>query len=145
MPMLRIEEAGTSRKKSQPTVLIVDDEPAIATTLSLILQRAGYKTFIARTGEEAVERARISVPDVLVCDIILPRTNGVEAAREIRALCPECQIILITGNPLNEELNENIRTGGFEVMTKPFHPTTLIEKLRERMAADTRREKPAAA
>ena len=144
MPLLRIAEAGTSRK-SQPTVLIVDDEPAIATTLSLILQSAGYKASIARTGEEAVEQAKISPPDVLVCDIILPRTNGVEAAREIRALCPECQIILITGNPLNEELRDKIRTSEFEVMTKPFHPTELIEKLRERMAADTRREKPRAA
>lgn len=143
MPVFAINEARTSTC-SPPTVLIVDDEPAITETLSLILQRAGYQSIIAHSGEEAVEQAKTSRPDALVCDIILPGIGGIEAARLIRARCPECQIILITGNTLNAELLEITRNGELEVLTKPFHPEELIEKLGKQTIADSRCEMAAA-
>lgn len=143
MPVFAINEARTSTC-SPPTVLIVDDEPAITETLSLILQRAGYQCIIAHSGEEAVEQAKTSRPDALVCDIILPGIGGIEAARLIRARCPECQIILITGNTLNAELLEITRNGELEVLTKPFHPEELIEKLGKQTIADSRCEMAAA-
>lgn len=143
MPVFVINEARPSTS-SRPTVLIVDDEPAIAETLSLILQRAGYRTMIAHSGEEAVERARTSPPDALVCDIVLPGIGGIEAARMIRARCPKCQIILVTGNSLDAELPDIARSGEFEVLTKPFHPEELIEKLGKQKIAESRREMAAA-
>lgn len=118
--------------KRTPTVLIVDDEHAITETLSLILEGHGYRTRIARTGEEAVEQARASAPDFLVCDIIMPGISGIEAAVQIRALCSDCRIILISGASISAELLERARADGsdFEVLAKPFHPSLLLELLR---------------
>lgn len=123
---------GEARSDRSPTILIADDEASIAETLSLILEAHGYRTVIARTGEEAVEQARASAPDVLVCDIIMPGISGIEAALQVRALCPECRIILISGAMLSAELLEKARADGneFEVLAKPFHPTRLIDLLR---------------
>lgn len=143
MPVFAINEARTSTL-GPPTVLIVDDEPAIAETLSLILQRAGYRTIIAHSGEQAVEHAKTSPPDALVCDIVLPGIGGIEAARTIRARCPECRIILVTGDSLNAELPNITRSGEFELLTKPFHPVDLIEKLGKRTVAESRRKMAAA-
>ena|SRR5579863_1283561 len=119
--------------KRTPTVLIVDDEAVITETLSLILKAHGYPTRIARTGEEAVEQARTSAPEVLVCDIILPGITGIDAAVQIRALCRDCRIILISGAVLSAELLERARADGnhFEVLAKPFHPSRLLELLRD--------------
>jgi|SRR5690348_9217963 CheY-like chemotaxis protein len=115
-----------------PMVLIVDDEVSITETLSLILQSHGYRTRIARTGEEAIEQAKASAPDVLVCDIIMPGMTGIEAALQIRALCSDCRIILMSGAILSTELLDRARADGnhFEVLAKPFHPSKLLEFLR---------------
>lgn len=115
-----------------PTILIVDDEPAIANTLSLILEHHGYRSIVARSGEEAVELARSTPPHVLVCDVIMHEMNGIEAARQIRSLCPECRIILMSGNVNTTQLLEDARSAGdeFQILVKPFHPTELINKLR---------------
>src|SRR5690348_14208449 len=115
---LIIDEAQRNRT---PTVLIVDDEAAITETLSLILERHGYRVRIARRGEEAVEQARASAPDVLVCDIIMPGITGIEAALRVRALCPDCRVILISGAMMSTELLERARAEGnlFDVLAKP--------------------------
>jgi DNA-binding NtrC family response regulator len=69
-----------ARSKVPPTILIVDDEPSVANSLSLILQHHGYNCIVARTGEEAVELARSTPPHALVCDVIMHGINGIEAA-----------------------------------------------------------------
>ena len=126
---LIIDEA---RRNRTPTVLVVDDEAAITETLSLILKRQGYRVRIAHTGEEAVEQARASAPDALVCDIIMPGITGIEAALQVRALCPDCRIILISGAIISTELLERARADGneFEVLAKPFHPNLRLDLLR---------------
>ena len=115
-----------------PTILIVDDEPAIANSLSLILEHHGYRCIVADSGEQAVELARSTPPHVLVCDVIMHEMNGIEAARQIRSLCPECRIILMSGNVNTTQLLEHARSAGddFEILAKPFHPAELIDKLR---------------
>ncbi|HKR27729.1 MAG TPA: response regulator [Acidobacteriaceae bacterium] len=97
----RLENATAAK-----TVLIADDEATITQTLSLILERNGYRTVVAPTGEEAVQLVRASAPDVVISDIIMPGITGIEAAIQIRALCPECRILLISGETISEELLE---------------------------------------
>lgn len=115
-----------------PTVLIADDETTIASTLSLVLQSHGYRTVVAHTGEEALELAMASSPDALICDIIMPGMNGIEAALQIRAVCSDCRIILISGDIRSTELLERANAEGnhFEVLAKPFHPTRLLDLLK---------------
>jgi CheY-like chemotaxis protein len=120
-------------RKQAPTVLIVDDVAAITETLSLIVQRHGYQARVAATGEDAVEQAKASAPDVLVCDIVMPGITGIEAALQIRALCPSCRIILISGAMMSAELLERASDDGneFEVLVKPFDPNLLLDLLRD--------------
>lgn len=115
-----------------PTILIVDDQPAITKSLSLILEHHGYRCIVGRSGEEAVELARSTPPHVLVCDVIMQAMNGIEAARQIRSLCPECRIILMSGHGNTTQILEDARSVGdeFEILAKPFHPAELIDKLR---------------
>ena len=132
MPSRPTMHESLRRSRGPPMILIVDDELPVASSLSLILEHHGYRSLVARSGEEAVELARATPPHVLVCDVIMHGMNGIEAALQIRSLCPECRIILMSGNAHTTELLEQARSAGhqFEVLAKPFHPTDLIDKLR---------------
>jgi CheY-like chemotaxis protein len=123
---------GRDPERFRPTVLVVDDDHVIADTLAAILRSEGFGVTAVYSGDGALEVARGSPLDVLVCDIILLTVNGIEIAMQIRALHPACAIILISGAHSSVDLLEKASEEGqqFEVLAKPFHPTTLIEKLR---------------
>jgi CheY-like chemotaxis protein len=114
------------------TVLVVDDERIIADTLAAILRSNGFGATAVYNGNAAVENARESHPDVLVCDIVLGGESGIETAMQIKSMWPDCRIILISGAHASTEMLEQASAQGheFEVLAKPFYPTTLIDKLR---------------
>ena len=122
----------TPPERSKPTVLVVDDERVIADTLVAILRNEGFAATVTYSGSAAVENARESSPDVLICDIVLEAVSGIEVAMRIRAMCQDCTIILMSGAQASAELLEQASAEGheFEVLAKPFHHTTLIDKLR---------------
>ena len=111
---------------------MVDDERVIADTLVAILRNEGFAATVTYSGSAAVENARESSPDVLICDIVLEAVSGIEVAMRIRAMCQDCTIILMSGAQASAELLEQASAEGheFEVLAKPFHHTTLIDKLR---------------
>ena len=113
-----------------PAVLVVDDEQIIAETLAAILKNNGFDATPVYRGEDALDVARASPLDAVVCDIMLGNVNGIEVATQIRAIRPECRIILISG--ANESAGLLEQAGEpFVVLAKPFHPETLLEKLRQ--------------
>lgn len=116
----------------KPTVLVVDDDRVIADTLAAILRSEGFGAKAVYSGNAAVADARQYVPDALVCDSVLGEANGIEIAIQIGVVCPNCRIILISGAQVSGDLLDQARAAGheFDVLAKPFHPTTLIEKLR---------------
>jgi CheY-like chemotaxis protein len=69
-----------------PKVLVVDDEPIIADTLTMILATSGYDSRPAYSGEMALEMARSFKPDPLITDVVMPGISGIEAATKIREL-----------------------------------------------------------
>lgn len=111
---------------------MVDDKDSITTTLALILAQQGFAAIPARTAEEAVGLARENSPVCLVCDIVMGKMNGIQAAIEIQSLCPGCRVILMSGNNTAGELIDSARERGFdfEILAKPFHPRVLLERLR---------------
>ena len=116
-----------------PAVLVVDDERVVADTLALVLRDSGFDVTTAYSGETAIAIAQNSQPHFLVCDIfLLSSMTGIDAAIQIRALWPDCGIILISGLPESLDLLDKARMGGheFEILAKPFHPTVLIDMLR---------------
>jgi DNA-binding NtrC family response regulator len=114
------------------SVLVVDDERAIADLLATILNRCGFKASVAYSGQEAVEAAKNLQPDCIISDVDLPDINGVEAMILVRAFLPKCKVILFSGNFGSAHLVENANARGhyFEFQEKPIYPTKLIALLR---------------
>jgi CheY-like chemotaxis protein len=112
-------------------VLVVDDEHAIAETLSLILTKSGFETAVAHDGRDAVAKARSWRPDAIVSDVVMPVMNGIEAAIQILAFLPGCKIVLLSGQAATSDLVKNAALKGhyFQVMAKPVHPTELLREL----------------
>src|SRR3954467_10999144 len=82
-----------------PLVLVVDDEPLVVETLRIIFSGNGLSVITAADGLEALEMARLMPPDVLISDVAMPGLNGFDLAVEVQTTVPECDIILITGEP----------------------------------------------
>lgn len=113
-------------------ILIADDEQTIADTLGMILSPHGFDVAIAYNGKTAIERARQFDPQVFLCDVMMPDINGVEVAIRVRAVLPECRIVLFSGQAGVHNLLQEARVRGheFELLLKPIHPSELVEHLR---------------
>lgn len=112
-------------------VLVADDERTIANTLARILNTSGFEARAVYSGEKAVEAARVLPPDILITDMVMHGITGLEAAISIRALAPECRIILFSGQASTADLAERAEAMGqrFEILAKPIHPQTLLDHL----------------
>jgi|SRR5690348_15659670 CheY-like chemotaxis protein len=112
-------------------IIVVDDEPIIADTLVNILQGEGHEAFAVSNGESAISLAKLMRPvrpDVLVTDVIMPRMNGVETAKEMMRLVPNCRIILFSGQAASIDLLSKAQAEGysFEILAKPVNPEILL-------------------
>jgi CheY-like chemotaxis protein len=114
-------------------ILIVDDEPIIADTLVDILQGEGHQAFAVSDGESAIRWTEMLRPNAVITDVIMPGMDGVEVAKRIVQLLPNCRVILFSGQAASTSLVENARAEGytFEVLAKPINPETLLEKLKD--------------
>ncbi len=78
------------------TILIVEDEPAQQLLYETEFQELGYRTIIARDGEEAIHKVKDEKPDVVILDLMLPRKHGLDALREVLAANPNLPVIIHT-------------------------------------------------
>ncbi|HLY43737.1 MAG TPA: response regulator [Terracidiphilus sp.] len=127
----RIRQAAAATNPRKHKVLVIDDEQAIADTLTLILNHAGYDARAAYSGWTAIELACDFQPDMLVTDVIMPGITGIQTAIHVCAMLPSCKVLLISGNEataalLAEALRHNRK---FEILAKPFHPIELFARL----------------
>jgi CheY-like chemotaxis protein len=113
-------------------ILVVDDEPAIAITLSAILEREGYSTLTAFAPSSAIDAARSFRPDCLISDVFMPEMNGVEVAIGITEMLPNCKVILMSGEAASLDVEEASAKGfPFPLLSKPVPPVDLLRKLAE--------------
>ena len=115
-----------------PSVLVVDDEHIIANTLVQILAANGYAATAAYSAEDALQKiAGAGCPDMLLTDVVMPGTNGVELAIEMRKRCTKVKITLISGNAHTPALVDQARNKGFDftLLPKPLHPRALLQHL----------------
>jgi CheY-like chemotaxis protein len=114
-----------------PLLLVVDDEPVIADTLSLILERQGFAVFAAYGPQSALEIAAVTPPDILLSDVVMPGMNGIELAMEICKQAPDCGVVLLSGQAATMDLLEKYPevTGRFTILAKPIHPRELMHEL----------------
>ena len=113
-------------------IIVVDDEPIIADTLVNILEGEGHDALAVSHGESAIKWAGMVLPDAIISDVIMPGMNGIETAKAIMQLLPNCRIILFSGQTASIDLLAKARAEGymFEVLPKPINPEKLLEKLK---------------
>lgn len=113
-------------------VLVADDEHIIADTLAAILHLSGYEVRAVYNGKAAIEALSSFKPEILVSDVMMPGMTGIEVAIEILAQCPNCKVLLFSGQNATADLLQKAEAQGycFEVLSKPVHPTDLLAKLR---------------
>lgn len=130
VPKLRASSASTQYR---PVVLVVDDESAIADTLTEILNRSGFAAMPAYDAESALDSALLVPPELLITDVVLPGMSGIELAISMRRIFPDCQILLFSGQASTSDLlaSANSRGHRFTLLTKPIHPTELLARVRE--------------
>lgn len=118
-----------------PLVLLVDDEPLLRDTLLEIFEGEGFRAISAADGNSAIQLSKQLHPDVVICDVLMPGTNGIETAKQIRAMLPTVPIILFSGQAAATGLIESAQSEGydFEVVAKPIRPESLLNTIRRQL------------
>lgn len=119
---------------ASPTILLVDDEESIQKLLRYPLERDGYRVVQARDGEEAVARFRDEPIDLVVLDLALPKLDGLEVCRRLRAQTT-VPIIMLTARDEEVDKVVGLEIGADDYITKPFS----IREFRSRVKAHLRR------
>jgi signal transduction histidine kinase len=114
------------------TILIVDDEPSARITLEAILGEEGYNLEMAETGREALEKAAILTPDLILLDVMMPGMNGFEVCRKLRSTpgLAEVPIVILTALEDHFFLLRGIESGADDFLTKPVDRQELIARVR---------------
>jgi len=120
--------------------LVVDDDLALADVVSFILRRGGYEVIVAHDGLTALDRWQVENPDIIILDLNLPKLNGLNVCRRIRAQA-ETPIIMLTVRGDENDIVQGLKIGADDYIVKPFSPRQLIA----RAEAVLRRSNPQAA
>jgi len=111
------------------SVLVVDDEPAVLESSSLLLQEYGYTVSSSPDAEDAVRRFQQNSIDVVVTDIVMPSVSGIELLRQIHAINPTTPVILMTAYADMEKVLGALKIGAFDFIIKPFTAELLIHSV----------------
>ena len=123
-------------------ILIVDDEEEILQLLEIELSSEGYEVVTAMDGDEAVQKARKVLPDLILMDILMPTVSGPEAVKQLKSdsLTKKIPVIFLTAILTKEEENETqlgveVDLSRYPAISKPFDPQELLRKVRQFIAA----------
>jgi DNA-binding response OmpR family regulator len=110
-------------------ILIVEDEPKTAASVDVYLRHGGFRTELARSGLEGLQRARDGKPDLIVLDVMLPELGGLEVCKIVRreSVVP---IILLTARSTEDDKLLGLELGADDYVTKPFSPRELVARVR---------------
>ncbi len=137
--------AGEPAVDDRPLILVAEDEAGVRDLIVQILEGAGFRVLAAVDGRHALELADgLSRVDALLTDVMMPRVNGPALARALRDRQPGLPVLFLSGYT-GGELGERGVEPGVNLMTKPFRPAELIERVQGLVSADTVADRPAVA
>ncbi len=131
---------NAERSAPRPHVLVVDDDRAVRESLRRSLEFNGYSVALANDGAEALAAIAKEHPDALVLDVMMPRLDGLETTRALRAAGNDLPILVLTARDSVGDRVEGLDAGADDYLTKPF----ALEELLARLRALLRRARPSA-
>ncbi len=130
-----IEQASSTKGK----ILIIDDEEEVREVLRLQLESANYNVIEASDGEEGVKMMKLGSNllqvGMIICDIRMPKVNGIEAIDYLKKNAPSIPIIVLTGYPDSELAVSLMKKGVKDYMVKPVEKEKLLDKFADILAA----------
>ena len=118
-------------------ILIVDDSPTELHLFQGMLQKNGFDTLVADSGEEGLRQAKLSRPDCVLMDVVMPGMNGFQATRKLTqdADTAGIPVIMITNKDQETDKIWGMRQGAVEYLVKPIDANELVAKINAVMAA----------
>lgn len=113
-------------------ILVVDDDPAIAEMLTIVLQGEGFRTIVVGDGVEAVKAAEEHNPDLILLDVMLPGMNGIDVCKAIRE-SSTVPIVMLTARTDTVDVVLGLESGADDYVHKPFKPKELVARVRARL------------
>jgi len=127
---------------SSAKILLVEDDPAIVSTLRHVLADDGYEVVVEKTGDAGLARAKAGSFDVVVTDLQLPGLNGLELVRELHATRPRLPILMMTAHGTTETAIEATQSGAYDYVLKPFEMPALLQLVGQAVAASRLMSEP---
>jgi two-component system response regulator AtoC len=116
---------------SSRRILIIDDEPGVRASLSLILEDEGYEVSTAGAADRALAQVRERAFDVVLCDVRMPGRSGLELVPEIVGLQPEATVLVMSAHGDVDQALAAVRAGAWDYLAKPFAPDALLLAIRK--------------
>jgi DNA-binding response OmpR family regulator len=114
---------------SQLTLLLIDDEVGVRESLKMVFNK-DFRILEADSIEAAVQKAREERPDLVILDVLLPGTDGLQVLKQIKEIIPDCEVIILTALTTEHTALTAREHGAFDCVIKPFD----IEELRLKVA-----------
>ncbi len=111
------------------TVLIVDDEERIIRSVTGVLEDEGFKVAAVKSGQEAIDIFQRIHPDVTLLDIWMPGMDGIEVLKHLKAIAPDCQVIMISGHATISTAMAAVKLGAFDFIEKPISLDVLLRTI----------------
>jgi CheY-like chemotaxis protein len=110
-------------------VMAVDDDPVIRGLLEVNLEMEGHEVVTAVDGQDAVEKARAELPDLILLDVMMPNVNGWQAAEALKAdpATRDIPVIFLSARAMESDMRKGAELGVEQYVTKPFDPIELME------------------
>src|SRR5436189_5328274 len=124
-----LSHEDSSLSTGELTILVVDDEPNIVEVVSAYLKRELFNVVTAPDGETALQKFAEAAPDLIVLDVMLPRLDGLEVCRRVRAM-GNTPIIMLTARGEETEKLVGLGIGADDYLTKPFSPRELVARIK---------------
>jgi len=125
-------EPTAGRTGGKGTVLIVDDDTALAEMLTIVLSNEGFETVVCGSGDKALAMFRDKRPDIVLLDLMLPGMDGVDVCKAIRAESG-VPIVMLTAKNDTVDIVVGLESGADDYIVKPFKPKELVARIRARL------------
>jgi DNA-binding response OmpR family regulator len=113
-------------------ILVVDDDKPISSYLQKKFSKLGYTVYVAEDGEEAIEQAFSNLPDIILLDVKLPKLNGIEVCKQLKAdeKTKNIPVLMLSAKAQSFEINEGLKAGADKYLCKPMSFPDILGEIR---------------